>query len=154
MLLLSETAGKVDDLMIGIREKRMNIQTHRAIGVFDSGIGGLTVVRSLMERLPFENIVYFGAMARVPYGIKSVETINRYALQITEFLLKKDVKLLIVACNTMAAVAYQAIRDLSPVPVLEVIEASAKTVSYTHLRAHETPEHLVCRLLLEKKKSY
>ena len=104
----------------------MNIQTHRAIGVFDSGIGGLTVVRSLMERLPFENIVYFGDTARVPYGIKSVETINRYALQITEFLLKKDVKLLIVACNTMAAVAYQAIRDLSPVPVLEVIEASAK----------------------------
>jgi glutamate racemase len=104
----------------------MNIQTHRAIGVFDSGIGGLTVVRSLMERLPFENIVYFGDTARVPYGIKSVETINRYALQIAEFLLKKDVKLLIVACNTMAAVAYQAIRDLSPVPVLEVIEASAK----------------------------
>ncbi len=104
--------------MIGTREKSMNIQTHQAIGVFDSGIGGLTVVRSLMERLPFENIIYFGDTARVPYGIKSVEAINRYALQIVEFLLKKDVKLLIVACNTMAAVAYQAIRDLSPVPVL------------------------------------
>ncbi|HCX01658.1 MAG TPA: glutamate racemase, partial [Syntrophaceae bacterium] len=104
----------------------MDSKTNRAIGVFDSGIGGLTVVRSLMERLPFENIIYFGDTARVPYGIKSVETINRYALQITEFLLKKDVKLLIVACNTMAAVAYQAIRDLSSVPVLEVIEASAK----------------------------
>ncbi|MDD3249889.1 MAG: glutamate racemase [Smithellaceae bacterium] len=104
----------------------MNIQAHRAIGIFDSGIGGLTVVRSLMERLPFENIIYFGDTARVPYGVKSVETINRYALQIAEFLLKKDVKLLIVACNTMAAVAYQAIRDLSPVPVLEVIEAGAK----------------------------
>ena len=104
----------------------MEIKTNQAIGVFDSGIGGLTVVRSLMERLPFENIIYFGDTARVPYGIKSVETINRYALQITEFLLKKDVKLLIVACNTMAAVAYQAIRDLSSVPVLEVIEASAK----------------------------
>jgi glutamate racemase len=109
-----------------MREKAMNINTNRSIGVFDSGIGGLTVVRALMERLPFENIVYFGDTARVPYGVKSVETINRYALQITEFLLKKDVKLLIVACNTMAAVAYQAIRDLSPVPVLEVIEASAK----------------------------
>jgi glutamate racemase len=82
-----------------------------------------------MERLPFENIIYFGDTARVPYGIKSVETINRYALQITEFLIKKDVKLLIVACNTMAAVAYQAIRDLSPVPVLEVIEASAKNAA-------------------------
>ncbi|HPC86006.1 MAG TPA: glutamate racemase [Smithellaceae bacterium] len=104
----------------------MNIQSNQAIGVFDSGIGGLTVVRSLMERLPFENIIYFGDTARVPYGIKSVETIQRYALQIAEFLLQKDVKLLIVACNTMAAVAYQAIRELSPVPVLEVIEASAK----------------------------
>jgi len=94
--------------------------------VFDSGIGGLTVVRSLMERLPFENIIYFGDTARVPYGIKSVETINRYAAQITEFLIKKDVKLLIVACNTMAAVAHQSIFDLSPVPVLEVIDASAR----------------------------
>ena len=93
--------------------------------MFDSGVGGLTVVRALMERLPFENIIYFGDTARVPYGIKSVETINRYASQITEFLLKKDVKLLVVACNTMAAVAYQAIQDLSPVPVLEVIAASA-----------------------------
>ena len=107
----------------------MDKKANRAIGVFDSGIGGLTVVRSLMERLPFENIIYFGDTARVPYGIKSVETINRYALQITEFLIKKDVKLLIVACNTMAAVAYQAIRDLSPVPVLEVIEASAKSAA-------------------------
>ena len=94
--------------------------------MFDSGIGGLTVVRSLMERLPFENIIYFGDTARVPYGIKSVETINRYAAQITEFLIKKDVKLLIVACNTMAAVAHQSIFDLSPVPVLEVIDASAR----------------------------
>jgi len=118
----------------------MNSETTRAIGVFDSGIGGLTVVRSLMERLPFENIIYFGDTARVPYGIKSVETINRYAAQITDFLIKKDVKLLIVACNTMAAVAHQTIVDLSnvpvaavatqkivkQVPVLEVIDASAR----------------------------
>ena len=104
----------------------MDIKTNQAIGVFDSGIGGLTVVRALMERLPFENIIYFGDTARVPYGIKSVETINSYAAQITEFLLKKDVKLLVVACNTMAAVAYQTIKDLSPVPVLEVIDASAR----------------------------
>lgn len=97
----------------------------RAIGVFDSGIGGLTVVRALMERLPFENIIYFGDTARVPYGIKSVGTINHYATQITEFLVKKEVKLLIVACNTMAAVALGAIREISPVPVLEVIGAGA-----------------------------
>ncbi len=105
----------------------MNTIANRPIGVFDSGIGGLTVVRALMECLPFENIIYFGDTARVPYGIKSVETINRYAAQITEFLLKKDVKLLIVACNTMAAVAYKTIKELSHVPVLEVIKASAKS---------------------------
>lgn len=118
----------------------MDIKTNRAIGVFDSGIGGLTVVRALMERLPFENIIYFGDTARVPYGVKSVDTINRYAAQITEFLIKKDVKMLIVACNTMAAVAHQTIVDLAnvpvaavayqkiveEVPVLEVIEASAR----------------------------
>lgn len=96
------------------------------IGVFDSGIGGLTVVRALMERLPFENIIYFGDTARVPYGVKSPETITRFATQITRFLLQKEVKLLIIACNTMAAVAYQAVKDLSPVPVLDVIAAGAR----------------------------
>ena len=95
------------------------------IGVFDSGVGGLTVVRALMERLPFENIVYFGDTARVPYGVKSVETIAHYTTQIAEFLLAKRVKLLVVACNTMAAVASQSVKDLSPVPVLDVIDAGA-----------------------------
>lgn len=95
------------------------------IGVFDSGVGGLTVVRALMERLPFESIHYFGDTARVPYGIKSVQTIAHYTTQITEFLLEKQVKLLIIACNTMAAVSAQVVRDLSPTPVLDVIEAGA-----------------------------
>ena len=114
----------------------MNPTARQPIGVFDSGIGGLTVVRSLMERLPFENIIYFGDTARVPYGIKSVETINRYATQITEFLLKQEVKLLIIACNTMAAVAHQAVKDLSPVPVLDVIEAGARTaVAHTRTKS-------------------
>lgn len=105
----------------------MEIDPSRAIGVFDSGVGGLTVVRALMERLPFENIIYFGDTARVPYGVKSVETIALYAREITEFLLQQQVKLLIVACNTMAAVAYQVIEDLSPVPVLDVIRAGASS---------------------------
>jgi glutamate racemase len=96
------------------------------IGVFDSGVGGLTVVRALMQRLPQEGIIYFGDTARVPYGVKSVETIAHFSTQITEFLLEKQVKLLIVACNTMAAVASRAIRDLSPVPVLDVIDAGAR----------------------------
>jgi len=105
----------------------MQTNPSHPIGVFDSGVGGLTVVRALMERLPFENIIYFGDTARVPYGVKSSETITHYATQITGFLLQQDVKLLIIACNTMAAVAYQAVEGLSPVPVLDVIDAGARS---------------------------
>ena len=97
------------------------------IGVFDSGVGGLTVVRALMERLPFENIIYFGDTARVPYGIKSTDTIISYAGQITKFLLKQNVKLLIIACNTMASVARQTVEEIASVPVLDVIEAGARS---------------------------
>ncbi|MBN1663387.1 MAG: glutamate racemase [Deltaproteobacteria bacterium] len=102
--------------------------SHKAqpIGVFDSGIGGMTVVRALMERSPFENIIYFGDTARTPYGVKSAETINHYSEEITRFLLNFDVKLLIIACNTMAAVAYETVKALSSVPVLEVIDAGAR----------------------------
>jgi len=96
------------------------------IGVFDSGVGGLTVVRALMERLPFEEILYFGDTARVPYGVKSVDTITGYARQITDFLLGRNVKLLIIACNTMAAVARPAVAERSPIPVLDVIDAGAR----------------------------
>ena len=104
----------------------MNPDPSRPIGIFDSGVGGLTVVRALMERLPFENITYFGDTARVPYGVKSVETITGYAKQITEFLLKQEVKLLIVACNTIAAVAGETVRKIAPVEVLDVIDAGAR----------------------------
>lgn len=99
----------------------------RPIGVFDSGVGGLTVVRALMERLPREAIVYFGDTARVPYGIKSVATIEHFAAQITDFLLGQNVKMLIVACNTMAAVAGDVIRaHAAAIPVIDVIEAGAR----------------------------
>lgn len=97
------------------------------IGIFDSGVGGLTVVRAVMDRLPHETIVYFGDTARVPYGVKSAATVAGYAGQITRFLLARDVKLLIVACNTMAAVALPAITGVSPVPVIEVIDAGARS---------------------------
>ena len=98
-----------------------------AIGVFDSGIGGLTVVRALMERLPRESIVYFGDTARVPYGVKSVATIEHFAAQITAYLLEQRVKMLIIACNTMAAVAADTVRRLAgSIPVLDVIEAGAQ----------------------------
>lgn len=99
------------------------------IGVFDSGVGGLTVVRALMERLPYEEILYFGDTARVPYGVKSAATITGYARQITHFLLQRNVKLLIVACNTMAAVAREAVASLSSVPVLDVIDAGARAAA-------------------------
>ncbi|WP_341643959.1 glutamate racemase [Thauera sp. SDU_THAU2] len=99
----------------------------RPIGVFDSGVGGLTVVRALMERLPLENIVYFGDTARVPYGVKSVATIEQFTAQITDYLLRCDVKMLIIACNTMAAVAADVVHRLArDVPVLDVIEAGAR----------------------------
>ena len=99
----------------------------RPIGVFDSGVGGLTVVRALMERLPLEDIVYFGDTARVPYGVKSVATIEHFTAQITEFLLQRDVKMLIIACNTMAAVAAEVVhRRAAGIPVLDVIEAGAR----------------------------
>jgi glutamate racemase len=105
------------------------------VGVFDSGIGGLTVARALMQHLPHERILYFGDTARVPYGVKSADTIAQYAIQITDFLLERQVKLLIVACNTMAAVAASAIRARSPVPVLDVIEVGARVAAQsTHNR--------------------
>ena len=97
------------------------------IGVFDSGVGGLTVVRALMERLPLENIVYFGDTARVPYGVKSVATIEHFTGQITDYLLDQGVKMLIIACNTMAAVAAQVVKEKAgSIPVLDVIDAGAR----------------------------
>jgi glutamate racemase len=105
----------------------MNEQRNLPIGVFDSGVGGLTVVRALMERLPLENIVYFGDTARVPYGVKSVATIEHFTGEISEFLLNQGVKMLIIACNTMAAVAAPVVKRLAPdLPVLDVIDAGAQ----------------------------
>jgi glutamate racemase len=92
------------------------------IGVFDSGIGGLTVVRQLIELLPQENIVYFGDTARVPYGNKSPEVVREYAAQDVEFLLSQEVKLIVVACNTASAVAMDVVATRSTVPALGVIE--------------------------------
>ncbi|WP_438438603.1 glutamate racemase [Hydrogenophilus thermoluteolus] len=100
------------------------------IGIFDSGVGGLTVARAVMERLPNEAIVYFGDTARVPYGVKSAQTIRRYAAEITRFLLQQEVKLLIIACNSMAAVAADTVAGLAAgVPVLDVIDAGARAAA-------------------------
>jgi glutamate racemase len=96
------------------------------IGVFDSGIGGLTVARALMRQLPEERIVYFGDTARVPYGPKSPDTVRRYSLEIAEFLLAQGVKAIVVACNTATAHALEALRAECPVPVVGVVEPGAR----------------------------
>jgi glutamate racemase len=93
----------------------------KPIGVFDSGIGGMTVVRALTQQLPNENIVYFGDTARVPYGPKSPQVVREYALQDTDVLLEHDVKLLVIACNTVSAVALDVVQKRAKVPVVGVI---------------------------------
>src|SRR5215475_6164412 len=88
------------------------------IGVFDSGVGGLTVVRALRAALPGEDIIYLGDMARLPYGNKSARTVERYALGCQQFLLDHHVKLVLIACNTVSATALPALTAASPVPVI------------------------------------
>src|SRR3989442_10358022 len=96
------------------------------LGVFDSGIGGLTVARALFERLPHESVIYFGDTARVPYGPKSPDTVRRYSGEILAYLLQRGVKALVVACNTISAQALDFLRERSPVPLVGVIEPGAR----------------------------
>jgi glutamate racemase len=99
----------------------------RPIGVFDSGMGGLTVLRALAQRLPQESFVYLGDTARLPYGTKSAETVQAYALQATRLLLDEGVKMVVIACNTASAVALGPLAEaLDPVPVIGVIEPGAR----------------------------
>ena len=98
----------------------------RPIGIFDSGIGGLTVLKEVSSRLPFENIIYLGDTARVPYGIRSPETVIRYSFECTGFLLKQNIKLLVVACNTVSAISLREIRERVSVPVIGVIDPGAR----------------------------
>jgi glutamate racemase len=98
-----------------------------AIGVFDSGMGGLTVMRALMARLPQESFVYLGDTARLPYGTKSGDTVTRYAVQAAAALVKRRIKLLVVACNTASGVALPALNDAyAPLPVIDVIAPGAE----------------------------
>ncbi len=97
----------------------------RPIGIFDSGLGGLTVMKEILTRLPCEDIIYFGDTGRVPYGTRSRDTIRKYAVQDEKFLLNNDVKIIIAACGTVSAVAADTAKDL-PVPFFEVISYAAK----------------------------
>lgn len=101
------------------------------IGVFDSGVGGLTVAREIMRNLPYEKIVYFGDTARVPYGSKSRETVIRYSRQIVRFLQTQDVKAIVVACNTASALALETIQHEIDIPILGVVEPGARVAART-----------------------
>jgi glutamate racemase len=103
------------------------VSDERPIGVFDSGVGGLTVVRSIMDALPQEAVLYFGDTARYPYGPRTLEEIRSFALQITEHLVEQDVKLLVVACNSATAAALDEVTAAAPVPVIGVIEPAVRT---------------------------
>ena len=103
-----------------------SIENDLPIGIFDSGVGGLTVLKAIRAELPHENLLYLGDTARLPYGTKSPASIARYATQATAELQKQGIKLLVVACNTASAVALDALRrELSPVPVIGVVEPGA-----------------------------
>jgi glutamate racemase len=107
------------------------------IGVFDSGVGGLTVLRALRETLPGESFVYLGDTARLPYGTKSRHTVARYALQATQVLVDRGVKLLVIACNTASAVAVDELRaHFRPLPVLGVVEPGAEAAASASQRGH------------------
>ena len=95
------------------------------IGVFDSGVGGLSVLKHLVHLMPHEKFIYLGDTARVPYGNKSSETVQSYSKQCAEFLLKNNVKLIIIACNSASSVALPSVQSISDVPVVDVIKPSA-----------------------------
>lgn len=98
----------------------------RSIGIFDSGIGGLTVLHEIHKRLPKEHTIYLGDTARVPYGIRSPETVIRYAFECTQFLTAKNIKVLVIACNSASAVSIDTLRKSFSLPIIGVIEPGAK----------------------------
>jgi len=108
-----------------------NNKENYAIGVFDSGLGGLTVVRELRRQLPHENIVYFGDTARVPYGTKSKESIMQFSKENVSFLLKHKVKLIVVACNTSSSIALPILKRSFRLPIIGVINPGAKKAAQT-----------------------
>ena len=104
---------------------------NRPIGIFDSGVGGLTVAKEIIKALPNENIVYFGDTARVPYGDKSKDVVTKYSKQIVRFLLTKDVKAIIVACNTATSNSLTELQESFDIPIIGVVEPGVKSVIST-----------------------
>src|SRR5437660_9352080 len=113
--------------MIGSATTRSATTTRRPIvGVFDSGVGGLTVLKALLEVIPNAEYLYFGDTARLPYGSKSVETVARYACEATRYLEQQGAELLVIACNTATALAFDQIKNTASVAVVGVIEPGAE----------------------------
>lgn len=104
---------------------------NRPIGIFDSGLGGLTVLQEYLNQMPNEDYIYFGDNARVPYGSKSKETIIEYSRQIIRFLISKNVKLVVIACGTASANAFETLKDEFDIPIQTVIEPAAKAINDT-----------------------
>jgi len=102
---------------------------NRPIGIFDSGVGGLTVMREVMEQLPYENIIYLGDTARIPYGSKSEQTIRKYANQCSSFLKSKDVKTIVIACNTASSIALEHVQKNFDLPIIGVIDPGARSAA-------------------------
>ena len=100
---------------------------NRAIGVFDSGLGGLTVLKEITNLLPSESVVYFGDSGRAPYGTKSKETVIKYTYQDIRFLLNQDIKMMVIACNTISAYTYELVKSGFGIPVVEVVQPGALT---------------------------
>jgi len=102
------------------------MENNKPIGIFDSGLGGLTVAQEIMKLLPTEGIIYFGDTARVPYGSKSSQVVTQFALDGLNFLLSQRVKMIVIACNTVSATCLKELQNASPVPVVGVIQPGAK----------------------------
>ena len=98
---------------------------NRPIGVFDSGLGGLTVVKELISKLPHEDIIYFGDTARIPYGTRSNETVLRYSKQCVRFLLSQGIKMIVIACNTVSSISLNIIDEMFDIPIVGVIKSGA-----------------------------
>lgn len=113
-----------------MQEKQKNaLKSNSPIGIFDSGLGGLTVMSAVTRLMPKEDIIYFGDTAHVPYGSKSKKVVTNFALRISKFLVKHNVKLIIVACNTASALSLSALRKAVNIPVIGVIKAGSVTAS-------------------------
>ena len=109
-----------------MKGETVEMDKNAPIGVFDSGVGGLTVAREIMRQMPEERIVYFGDTARLPYGSKSKDTVIHYSEQIIRFLRTKEVKAIVIACNTASSFALEAVRRMEDIPIIGVINAGAR----------------------------